>query len=79
MASGKFRQYTDNLPEVHDVLRELRRVTNEYPGRVLIGENYLPNAFDLAEMYGRNRDELHLPMDTQLGFINRLSVVRLSK
>jgi alpha-glucosidase len=68
-------QYTDNLPEVHDVLRELRRVTNEYPGRVLIGENYLPNAFDLAEMYGRNRDELHLPMDTQLGFINRLSVV----
>jgi alpha-glucosidase len=67
-------QYTDNLPEVHDVLRELRRVTNEYPGRVLIGENYLPNAFELATMYGRNRDELHLPMDTQLGFINRLSV-----
>ena len=67
-------QYTDNLPEVHDVLRELRRVTNEYPGRVLIGETYLPNVSELAEMYGRNRDELHLPMDTQLGFINRLSV-----
>ncbi len=68
------RQYTDNLPEVHDVLRELRRVTNEYPGRVLIGETYLPNAFELAKMYGKNRDELHLPMDMQLGFINRLSV-----
>jgi alpha-glucosidase len=68
------RQYTDNLPEVHDVLRELRRVTNEYPGRVLIGETYLQNAFELATMYGKNRDELHLPMDTQLGFINRLSV-----
>jgi alpha-glucosidase len=68
------REYTDNLPEVHDVLQELRRVTNEYPGRVLLGETYLPNAFELAKMYGKNRDELQLPMDMQLGFINRLAV-----
>ncbi|MBV9613149.1 MAG: alpha-glucosidase [Acidobacteriaceae bacterium] len=66
--------YTDNLPEVHDVLRELRKVTNEYPGRILIGETYLPNVGELAKMYGRNNDELQLPMDTQLGFTNRLSV-----
>jgi alpha-glucosidase len=69
------RVYTDNLPEVHDVLRELRHVTNEYPGAVLIGETYLPNALELAKMYGKNRDELHLPMDMQLGFLNRLSAV----
>jgi len=68
------RQYTDNLPEVHDVLRELRQLTNEYPGKVLIGETYLPNALELAKMYGRNQDELHLPMDMQLGFLNTLSV-----
>jgi alpha-glucosidase len=67
------RQYTDNLPEVHDVLRELRRVTNEMPGRVLIGETYLPNVGELAKMYGKNNDELQLPMDTQLGFLNKLS------
>jgi alpha-glucosidase len=67
------RVYTDNLPEVHEVLRELRQVTNEYPGRVLIGETYLPNALELAKMYGKNGDELHLPMDMQLGFLNRLS------
>src|SRR6185312_7363852 len=31
--------YTNNLPEVHDVMRRLREVVNEYPGdRVLIGE-----------------------------------------
>lgn len=65
--------YTDNLPEVHDVIRELRKVTNEYPGRILIGETYLPNVGELAKMYGRNNDELQLPMDTQLGFTNRLS------
>ncbi len=68
------RVYTDNLPEVHDILRQLRRVTNEFPGRVLIGEAYLPNVGELAKMYGRNRDELQLPMDTQLGFTNKLSV-----
>ncbi len=68
------RIYTDNLPEVHDVLRELRSVTNEFPGRVLIGETYVPNIGELAKMYGRNRDELQLPMDTQLGFTNHLSV-----
>jgi alpha-glucosidase len=68
------RVYTDNLPEVHDVLRELRQVTNEYPGRILIGETYLPNIAELEKMYGPANDELQLPMDTQLGFINRLSV-----
>ena len=68
------RVYTDNLAEVHEVLRELRHVTNEYPGRVLIGETYLPNSLELAKMYGKNQDELHLPMDMQLGFLNKLSV-----
>ncbi len=68
------QEYTDNLPEVHDVLHELRRVTNEYPGRVLIGDSYSPSLDELLKMYGKNRDELHLPIDTQVGSINRLSV-----
>lgn len=73
------RVYTDNLPEVHEVLRELRKVTNEFPGRILIGETYLPNVGELAKMYGRNNDELQLPMDTQVGFTNRLSVPEFRK
>ena len=67
------REYTDNLPELHDVLRELRRVTNEFPGVVLIGETYVPSVEELAKMYGAKNDELHFPMDTQLGFVNQLS------
>ncbi len=67
------REYTDNLPEVHDVLRELRAATNEFPGTVLIGETYLPNVEELHKMYGKKNDELQLPMDTQFGFINKLS------
>lgn len=69
------RIYTDNLPQEHEVLRELRKVTDEYPGRILIGETYLPNITDLEAMYGRDSDELQLPMDTQYGFTNHLSVL----
>jgi len=64
------RQYTDNLPECDDVLREMRKVTNEFPGRVMVGETYVPTVQDLAKLYGANHDELHLPMDTQFGFGN---------
>ena len=63
---------TDNLPEVHDVLRDMRKVTNEYPGRVLIGETYLKNITDLAKMYGPQQDELQLPMDLDVGMTNTL-------
>jgi alpha-glucosidase len=64
---------TENLPEVHQVMRDLRDVTNTFPGnRVLIGETYLPNVQELQKWYGANHDELQLPMDMQVGFINKL-------
>ena len=66
---------TENLPEVHKVMRDLRAVTNSFPGnRVLIGETYLPNIQELQKWYGENHDELQLPMDMQVGFINKLDV-----
>ena len=67
------REYTDNLPEVHDVLREMRKVTDEFPGRILIGETYVPTIQELAKMYGRSGDETQLPMDTQFGMHRSLS------
>ncbi len=71
---------TDNLPQVQDVLRALRKVVDAYPGqRVLIGETYLPNVRELARMYGKNNDELQLPMDMQVGLINRLDVNEFRK
>jgi alpha-glucosidase len=66
---------TENLPEVHKVMRDLRDVTNSFPGnRVLIGETYLPNVQELEKWYGANHDELQMPMDMQVGFINKLDV-----
>ena len=65
---------TEDLPEVHAIMRSLRKVIDSYPGdRVLIGETYLPNIKDQLAWYGGARhDELQLPMDMQVGFINRL-------
>jgi alpha-glucosidase len=66
---------TENLPEVHRVMRDLRQVTDSFPGnRVLIGETYLPNIQELEKWYGADHDELELPMDMQVGFINKLDV-----
>jgi len=73
------RVYTDNLPEVHDVIRRMRKMVDTYPGdRVLIGETYLPNTAELDKWYGgANHDELHLPMDMLVGFTNKLDATAL--
>lgn len=64
-----------NLPEVHVVMRSLRKLVNSYPGdRVLIGETHLHNSQEQLLWYGKNNDELQLPMDTQVGFIKKLDV-----
>ena len=67
---------TENLPEVHDVMRRLRKLSDSFPGnRVLIGETYLPNVQELDKWYGgAKHDELHMPMDMQVGFLNKLDV-----
>ncbi len=55
-----------NRPEVHDVLRGLRRVADEYPGRLLVAETYLP-VEEQAGYVGRGRDdEFHLAFDFEL-------------
>jgi alpha-glucosidase len=72
---------TNNQPGVHQVIAEMRAAadkfdTPSFPGaRVLIGETYLPNIAELAKMYGTpQKPEFELPMDTQVGFINKLDV-----
>ena len=62
--------YTNNLPEVHDLIRAMRGVLDEYNERMMVGEIYLP--FDqLVHYYGRFRpdlgwDECHLPFNFHL-------------
>jgi alpha-glucosidase len=72
---------TNNLPEVHPVMVHVRKVEDSenskaFPGRrIMIGETYVPTINDLLRMYGtRDKPEFELPMDTQVGFINKLDV-----
>jgi alpha-glucosidase len=72
---------TSNLPEIHDIIRRMRAMMDSYPGdRVLIGEAYLPNIMELDKWYGGSaRDELHLPMDTQVALRNNLNAATWRK
>ncbi|HMD76189.1 MAG TPA: alpha-glucosidase [Terracidiphilus sp.] len=72
---------TDNQPGVHTVMQEMRAYaetfsSDKFPGtRVLIGETYMGNIAELARMYGpADKPEFHLPMDLQVGMINKLDV-----
>lgn len=73
-------KYNDKLPEVHDILKELRAVLDSYPGdRVLIGECSEPSVEALSKMFGKNHDEIQLPMNFPLAFINKLSAPEFRK
>jgi alpha-glucosidase len=57
--------YTTDRPEVHDVIRQMRMVVDEFPDRVLIGEIYLPIE-RLVAYYGRELQGLHMPFNFAL-------------
>lgn len=57
--------YTQNLPAVHNVIRQMRAVLDEYDERMMVGEIYLRNQ-ELVEYYGQEHDECHLPFNFQL-------------
>jgi alpha-glucosidase len=57
--------YSADRPEVHEIVRELRGVIDEYPERVLIGEVYLP-VERLVAYYGEGLSGAHLPFNFSL-------------
>lgn len=61
--------FTANQPDVHSIIRAMRKVTDAYSTqgreRMIVGELLLPNA-DLATYYGAALDECHLPFNFQL-------------
>jgi alpha-glucosidase len=57
--------HTTDQAEVHGVIAEMRRVVDEFDGRVLIGEIYLPLE-RLVTYYGKDLPEAHLPFNFAL-------------
>jgi alpha-glucosidase len=72
------KKYTTKLPEVHDTLRGLRKVADEYNG-VLIGETWTANIAELNLYYGKGNNELQLPMDFLFTTVNKLSPAEFRK
>jgi alpha-glucosidase len=58
-------QYTQDLPDIHEIVQEMRTVADRYDERVLIGEIYLP-VERVVKYYGEQLDEIHLPFNFQL-------------
>jgi alpha-glucosidase len=75
-----------DLPAVHVVMREMhdhihRFDSTSFPSsRVLIGETLTHSVDELAKWYGTGEQpEFDLPMDTQVGFVNKLDVPTFRK
>ncbi len=59
------RRHQYDQPEVHEALREFRRIADSYGGRVLIGEIYLPLK-RIVTYYGPDLSGVHLPFNFHL-------------
>jgi alpha-glucosidase len=55
---GTRQVFSMNRPEVHDVLKRWRRLSD--PDRVLVGETYVLDVDQLIPYYGSGEDQLHL-------------------
>jgi len=64
--------YNTKLPEVHDVLRDLRKVADEH-NAVLIGETWTKDVNELKQYYGEHNNELQMPMDFMFTKVDKLS------
>jgi alpha-glucosidase len=71
-------KYNTKLPEVHDVLRGLRKVADAYDA-VLIGETWTADVAELDRYYGEGSNELQLPMDFLFTMVNKLSPAEFRK
>ena len=65
-------KYNTKLPELHDVLRDLRKVADEH-GAVLIGETWTSDISELKKYYGEHSNELQMPMDLMFATVNKVS------
>ncbi len=79
-APAALQPYNSGRPENHQVLREMRHILDTYPGEpVLLGESSTATIEDLAKVYGKNRDEIQLPMDFLFGNLTKLDAARFKK
>ena len=60
--------WSDDQPEMTDVMRHLRRVADAYPGRLLVAEAYIP--VERLARYIDGQDAFHRAFDFELSMID---------
>lgn len=61
--------YDKNLPENHQIIKEIRAILDQYRDKVLIGETFIDSRlYDSNAFYGVHNDELHLPFAFEFPF-----------
>jgi alpha-glucosidase len=62
--------YDRNRPEVHEICREIRKISDAFPGeRVLVGEIFTREAKIAASYQGDGTDELHLSFNMKMLYL----------
>ncbi len=79
-APAALEPYNSGRPENHEVLREMRKILDGYPGDpVLLGESSTATIRDLEKVYGAHHDEIQLPMDFLFGNLRTLNAADFKK
>ncbi|PXA92284.1 glucohydrolase [Nostoc sp. 3335mG] len=74
------KPYNSQLPGTNQVLREMRKVVDSYPGDpILLGESSTRSIEQLRAVYGKDKDEIHLPMNFLVGNITKLDAAELKR
>jgi alpha-glucosidase len=69
-ATGQYRIWNMDRPEVVEVVRSLQRVADEYPGRLLVGEAFVPADRLAAYLGGGAGDGFARAFDFELSLID---------
>lgn len=74
------KPYNSSLPEVNSTLKELRNLLASYPGdRVILAESVTADLKNLVAAYGKNHDEIQLPMNFLIGDMHELNASAFKK
>ncbi len=74
------KSYNSSLPEVNSTLKELHSLLASFPDdRVILAESVTADLKNLAAAYGKNHDEIQLPMNFLIGDMNKLDASAFKK
>jgi alpha-glucosidase len=74
------KPYNSGLPAGNGVLREMRSIVDSYAGeRILLGESSTATIEDLRRVYGKNADEINLPMNFLVANLTKLDAPTFKK